>query len=128
MSEQRPILLAKWTDDCQGKKSYDGAILVISSRYWPPDGGFMTFDTATGKMDDKPIKGGKHTATCSLDLIDAENDDEYGDRMSLIEQDFEADTFDKLKADVEAFAQKQMDKAVKAIEDAFYVDPNGSPN
>ena len=32
----------QWTDDCQGKKSYDGALLSVDSRYWPgnyrPDG------------------------------------------------------------------------------------------
>lgn len=25
----------RWTDDCQGKKNYDGALLRIDSRYWP---------------------------------------------------------------------------------------------
>jgi hypothetical protein len=26
---------ARWTDDCQGKKDYDGRLLDISTRYWP---------------------------------------------------------------------------------------------
>lgn len=26
---------AQWTDDCQGKKNYDGPMLDISTRYWP---------------------------------------------------------------------------------------------
>lgn len=128
MSEERPKLLAKWTDDCQGKKNYDGPVLVVSTRYWPPEGGFSTFDTTTGVFDHQPVRGGKHTATCSLDLIDAETDDEYGDHVSLIERDFSADTFEKLKSQVERFAQTQVDRATKALRDAFYVDPNGSPN
>ena len=31
---------AMWTDDCQGKKDYDGNMVSISTRYWPgPSGG-----------------------------------------------------------------------------------------
>jgi hypothetical protein len=33
-------LAAKWTNDCGGKKDYDGDILSVSTRYWPADGGF----------------------------------------------------------------------------------------
>lgn len=28
---------AAWTNDCQGKKDYDGDLISISSRYWPPN-------------------------------------------------------------------------------------------
>lgn len=24
-----------WTDDCQGKKDYDGSLVRVTSRYWP---------------------------------------------------------------------------------------------
>ncbi len=33
-------LAAKWTNDCQGKKDYDGSIVRITTRYWPRGGGF----------------------------------------------------------------------------------------
>ena len=28
-------LVARWTDDCQGKKDFDGRLLSYSTRYWP---------------------------------------------------------------------------------------------
>ena len=39
--EPRLLLSAKWTNDCQGKKDYDGPILEVSTRYWPRGGGFF---------------------------------------------------------------------------------------
>ena len=29
------LLAAEWTDDCQGKKDYDGDVLAITTRCWP---------------------------------------------------------------------------------------------
>lgn len=127
MSEERPKLLAKWEDDCLGKKNYDGVILRISTRYWPRTGSLMILDRNTGQMKMNP-DAGMHSARCSLEILDGEDDDEYGTGISLIEADFRDRDFSTVKNAVEKFAQEQMDKAVKALKEAFYVDPNGSRN
>lgn len=41
--QDMPRINARWTDDCQGKKDFDGTIIDISSRYWPRGGGFGLF-------------------------------------------------------------------------------------
>jgi hypothetical protein len=60
--------------------------------------------------------------------VDGERDDEDGEGISLIEADFRGKDFIEVKNAVENFSQEQMDKAVKALKEAFYVDPNGSRN
>ena len=41
---------AKWTDDCQGKKDYDGKILCLSTRYWPRGGGVTVHAPSEGRF------------------------------------------------------------------------------
>ena len=105
-------LHAKWTDDCQGKKNYDGPVISISTRFWPPN------------YDGK----GRYSARSHL-MIDHNNEpDDFPDGYSVIEQEFYGLTEDEVKKQVEEFAQKMMDRVVKAVQQEFYVDPNGSSN
>jgi hypothetical protein len=111
-------LAAEWTDDCQGKKDYDGDIVSISTRYWPAGGSTLVFNTA------EPEKGlhrlnsdAKPSATSSLVIwFDA---GDYRDSVDLIKQEFEADTPEEVQKQVEAWAQEQMDKVVSILREKF---------
>ncbi len=124
MSEMK--LDANWTDDCQGKKDYDGTIAFISTRYWPRGGGFSIVGRSENAVyieDDDERPSVKPSATCKL-MIRCRDADSY----YVVEADFEGESFEEVKAKVETWAQQQMDRAVKAIKAEFCVDPLGSPN
>jgi hypothetical protein len=110
-------LSAQWTDDCQGKKDYDGPILSISTRYWPRGGSFLVFDSNNPQLG---MQGGesrphiKPSATSSLVINHGEED-----YLKLVTADFEAETEEEVKAAVEMWAQTQMDKAVMVLRAAF---------
>lgn len=91
-------LNAEWTDDCQGKKDYDGDILAISTRYWPGNRQANGFVSAKSSLI---IRHGK---------------DDYA---ILTSKEFEAGTFEELAPQVELWAQEQMDKAVAVLKAAF---------
>jgi len=112
-------LNAKWEDDCCGKKDYDGDILRISSRYWPRGGSTLSFNTATPELGLHHVDdGNKPSATSNLLLY------ANGGYLVLATKDFEAETFEEVAAQVEAWAQEQMDKAVAALRTAFnFVTP-----
>ena len=76
----------EWTDDCQGKKDYDGRLLSVSSRYWPP-----RYDSA-----------GKHTAASSILWGDPAT--EY---VEIARREFSADSLDDVKRLVEAWVLEQ---------------------
>jgi hypothetical protein len=113
-------LQAEWTDDCQGKKDYDGDILSISTRYWPRGGGFFVLRNAGDGVafeenDARPYI--KPSATSSLMLT--YHKDGGGDYVDLTEQSFEGETFEEVAAQVEVWAQEQMDRAVRALRAEF---------
>lgn len=107
---------AAWTDDCQGKKDYDGRLLDISTRYWPgPGGGSMTFDTGTREFGTLPY-GPKPSAKSSILLRHGEPDKYgYGDYLVWREQKFEADTEAEVKFHVEAWVALQMAEIVTLL-------------
>jgi hypothetical protein len=71
----------EWTPDAQGKWSYDGALVAVSSRYWP----------ASYSKDGRP-------SAVSEILV--------GDRV-LAKQEFAADTEAQCKALVEQWVAEQ---------------------
>jgi len=89
MSEDVPLKEFKWTNDCQGKKDFDGPIVTLSSRYWPSGGGFSMLDTGTGwpangyrarsewPIDDYPLESqaweaGEDPKDCVIAVIDGD--------------------------------------------------------
>lgn len=107
----------RWTNDCQGKKDYDGPILEVSTRYWPRGGGFT--EVVRGDRgaffrynEDRPNI--KPSATSAL-VVREEGDCTY----TLIEHEFEAETEEEVKQLVEAWVQQQMDIAVAALKAVF---------
>lgn len=97
------LLDAQWTDDCCGKKDYDGEVISISTRYWPAGGGYMIFNTADGVLR-KSEEIDKSPPHAHSSLILRVKDDEY---VTLIETDIKGKTFEEVKDKVEAWAQSQ---------------------
>lgn len=114
---------ARWTDDCQGKKDFDGELVRLSSRYWPRGGGFHTFSRQEGWQGNETRPEIKPSAKASILLYfgPTEEECEY-DYETLIAQDFEADTEAEVKAQVEAWAQAQYDKIAATLRSAFASD------
>lgn len=121
IDEMKPC--CKWTDDCQGKKDYDGRLLSVSTRYWPGvGGGAMTFDTRTGFIGEAPY-GQRPSATAAIVLNYGEPDQYgYGDSIDLAKADFEADTEAEVKSQVEAWVQKQFDD-IRRLLASHYANP-----
>ena len=92
-------LQARWTDDAQGKKDYDGDIVSVSTRYWP-------------SRDYRQIGGNltKPSAQCSILIRFGE-----GESKPLIVKEFEARTFEEIKDQVEAWAQLQMNRVTELL-------------
>lgn len=100
----KPNLNAKWTDDCQGKKDFDGDILSISTRYWPRGGGigFLTQKNDHIEISHNENQNIKPSAKSSLVLWISEDKS-----IDLISQEFEADTEQEVKEAVEKWARQQ---------------------
>jgi hypothetical protein len=109
-------LNAGWTNDCQGKKDYDGDILSISTRYWPRGGGFSVVNhspegTTIQDNDSRPEI--RPSACCKLIIWNGD------DSIVLAKQNFESETFDEIKSGVELWASIQMEKAVSVLQREF---------
>lgn len=111
-------LEAQWTDDCCGKKDYDAPIIAVSTRYWPRGGGHFVVTNTPGqpvKIEDGSMRPEiKPSANCAITIRYGE-----GDSADLIEKDFEGETFEDVKAQVEPWAQAQMDRVVAALRREF---------
>jgi len=115
---------ARWTDDCCGKKDYDGEILSISTRYWPAGGGFLEINrgpdgvSVHGPGHRPDIKPRAHSSILLRYRVDDEGERCVED-LTLVEAEFEADTEDEVKRQVEVWAQEQMDRAVHCLQAEF---------
>lgn len=111
---------AEWTDDCSGKKNFDGNIISIDTRYWPRGGGFMTFDTSTNEFDNGEISRSHilPSANSSLRLYykeDANSDGYDPGYVDLATMKFEAETEAEVKQLVETWANEQMRTIVSLV-------------
>lgn len=100
----------EWTDDCQGKKDFDGRFVSLSTRYWPRGGGFSIFDPAQPGRglrtnEDQSIAPHAHAS------IVLGEDYEH----PLAEADFRGETFEEVKAQVERWAQEQFEKLLDRL-------------
>lgn len=114
-------IAAHWTPDCQGKQDFDGPIITVSTRYWPRGGGFSTFNPAEGWKHNEDRPEIKPSAKCEIILHDVEEDH----NQTLAECDFEAETEDEVKQQVEVWANEQRDKLVAVALQALR--PAGGP-
>lgn len=115
-------LTAKWTDDCSGKKDYDGEIVGVSTRYWPRGGGFLVL--RDGVFEDNSTRPEiKPSAKCSITL--RHGDDDY---THLLSQEYEGETFAEVAAQVERWAQAQFERVVAAVQREFGAEVQGAPS
>lgn len=108
---------AEWTDDCGGKKDYDGDILSISTRYWPRGGGFIAIKHTPGGvvMEGNEARQEIRPSAKSSLVIWRKG----GSHITLAEREFEADSLDGFKEELEKWAQEQMDKVVNLLRGGF---------
>jgi len=88
-------LRINWMDDCQGKKDYDGELIIINSEFSPS----------------------KCSAECKVIMT---NGYDNKDQQTLIEHHFQGDSFDSVSSQVEEWAQTQADRVYKAILKEFW--------
>lgn len=111
-------LAAAWTDDCNGKKDYDGDILSVSTRYWPAGGsGFTTMRAGDTVIITTDATGEPPSAQSRLIL--RHGDPEDRDYLVLVSQEFEGRTFEEVATQVEAWAQAQMNRVVRVLRAEF---------
>ena len=107
----------KWTNDCQGKKDYDGRLISVSTRYWPRGGGFHILDAGSSELrlsDDASIKPSAHAA---IHLNFGEPDQYgYGDYRELADATFKAETEAEVKALVEQWVQEKFEKVIRLLD------------
>jgi hypothetical protein len=113
---------ATWTNDCQGKKDYDGQIISVNTRYWPGsnDGGTLVVirnnDTITTKI--VPY-GEKPSAKSSIVL--RFNEDDY---LTWRKMEFTGDTEEIVKSKVETWVEEQIKDIIESLGgiEAFHED------
>ena len=110
---------AWWTDDSGGKKDYDGALVSISTRYWPEDGGFYVMTDAHGIRKNDILGPCEAHATVGLR---ERGGDKYGHLHGLVEATFTGDSFEAVRVQVEAWAQAQMDRIESVLRREFSAD------
>lgn len=103
---------AMWTDDCQGKKDYDGRLLSISTRYWPRGGGFhvLTGGQFLSSEEVSPEVKPSAKAAIHFNFGTPNVPDGFGDYVVWKEQRFEADTEAEVKAQVEAWVREKVEE------------------
>ena len=93
---------ADWTDDCQGKKDYDGDIIVLTTRYWPIR-----------------YMGTKHSATAKIAIRSKNFNTNY---TSLVRAEFEGDTEEEVKTAVEKWAEQKYQEVIAILIKHFLID------
>lgn len=104
---------ADWEEDCCGKKDYDSPLISLSSRFWPKGGSFFEVNTATNEIktgEDRPWI--KPSAKSSL-LLYYKDSKGISDYKILVSKEFEAETEEEVKQQVEAWAAEQYSKLVE---------------
>lgn len=113
--EQQPA--ARWTNDCQGKKDYDGNLVSISTRYWPRGGGFNILRDGVFKSTAETDPQIRPSAKTSIH-INCNEPDENGlnsDYAELASIEFEADTEEEVKALVETWVAASYRRIVSTL-------------
>ena len=98
----------EWTDDCSGKKDYDGDVVRVSTRYWPRGGGFLEFGPDGFKDNDARPEIKPSAKSHIL----------FGDE-DLATAEFEGETEAEVKAEVEAWVAAQLARIESAMRAAF---------
>lgn len=119
---ETPKVPVVWTPDCQGKWDYDGALVALSTRYWPRGGGFSVLG-AEGFVTNGE-QGIRPSAHATLYLGNATN--EFLDEaVELAEIEVEGETEAEVKLAVEVWAAEQWGRVRQAMLTEFKEVPRG---
>jgi hypothetical protein len=106
---------ARWTDDCSGKKDFDGPIISVFTRYWPAGGSGMVYDTAHPELGLHPENNGAPASAHSeivLRYYTAEGyanpEDDQGEYETLVEKEFKGGSGAEVRAQVVAWVHQQL--------------------
>jgi hypothetical protein len=125
------VVPAHWTPDCSGKQDYDGEILSISTRYWPRGGSATIFNNGRFESDgSNPQRQRTIPPSASSSIIlhvgpivdydPARHLDGHAEHaVTLAEREFEGETEEEVKGQVEAWAAEQYARIVAALRVAF---------
>jgi len=123
---ERVRLNAEWTDDCQGKKDFDGGLVRVTTRYWPRGGGFWEVISKPGQPvniienDARPEILPSAHCSVQIESMPARGCDPHGPQTeTLADQHFEGETEADVKVQVEEWAQQQVDRVVAALRAEF---------
>ncbi len=111
----------EWTDDCQGKKDYDGEIVSLSTRYWPRGGGFAVFDSGTGRWQTS-----SEMAVVRPDIRPSAKSSIFMLGKEILSKKFEADTEEEVLAQVEDWARKHITNLKTVMEERSWVEVSGT--
>jgi hypothetical protein len=89
---------AEWSDDCGGKKNFDGDLVSVCVTCFP--GG----------------RGGSSTASASILLLQGNDED---DDVDLVRQEFTGQTQEEAQRQVEVWVQAKYEEIAKLLMDHF---------
>jgi hypothetical protein len=123
MQTQVPVP-AIWTDDCQGKKDYDGSLVTLSVRYWPRGGSALVVERVGGhvQMTEGSDPGRQRRIPPSAHAtiyLGSTRDEFYDAAVKLTEISVEAETEADVKEQVEAWAITQFLRIQRALQAEF---------
>ena len=105
---------ARWTDDCCGKRDFDGPIISISTRYWPAGGSAMILDEGGFRLHDD---GGPPHAVSEIVIDNGEDDPEV-----LVAKSFKDEDPEVVWRQVADWGQEQARRAAVVLRHEFRAD------
>lgn len=100
IDESRRAPRIEWTNDCQGKKNFDGSLVSVSTRYWPRGGGFSVLPPGEHEWqenDSRPHIRPAARVSIGFDFAD--------DREELVKNYFEGESFEEVRDKVETWVE-----------------------
>lgn len=112
---------AKLTDDCCGKKDFDGEMLSVSSRYWPKGGSALAFDTSNPSAGLHHYDDGSACSANSKILFHYKKENGDQDYVVVAESGdyITGDSLEEVQAKIESWVQKTTDRIFRALTKEF---------
>ncbi len=99
-----------WTPDCQGKEDFDGAVVFLSTRIYPRGGSAHVWNIQDGEV--KSFTDQHSPERQEIKPSGYANIVVFGVRH---EREFEAETTEQLKKDIEAWYSQYIERAQKLL-------------
>ena len=108
---------AVWTNDCCGKKDFDGEMLTVSSRYWPKGGSGMAFDTEHPGRGLHRYDDGSQCSASSKILFHYTKENGDTDYLVVAETGdyITGATQEEVQTKIEDWVQKTTDRILRAL-------------